>query len=100
MGKAFAGLLQPVAQQMLAEACALLLAEGAAQLDRAEMAQGSDVSQRDLLVKCIAPSPRSRDRFVRACRGHVGRPIHTEDWWGVRLDLASNQDGASIREAA
>ena len=51
MGEAFAGPLQPVAQQVLAEACALLLAEGAAELGWAEPAQGGNILQRDLAVE-------------------------------------------------
>ena len=47
MGEPFTGPLQPVAQQMLAEACALLLAEGAAELGWAEPAQGSNTLQHE-----------------------------------------------------
>ena len=51
MGEPFAGPLQPVAQQMLAKACALLLAEGAAKLGWAESAQGGHILQRDLALE-------------------------------------------------
>ena len=55
MGEVFAGPLQPVAQQMLAEACALLLAEGAAELGWAEPAQGGNILQGLGTRSCLLP---------------------------------------------
>ena len=51
MGKAFASLLQPVMEQMLAETDTLLLPEEAAKLRGAEPAQGSGLLQRDFAVE-------------------------------------------------
>lgn len=64
MGKAFARPLQPVAQQMLAEAHALLLTEHAAELGWAESAQGSNIIKRDLAVEMRCNVRDGRMRFA------------------------------------
>ena len=81
MGEAFARPLQPVAQQMLAEACALLLAEDAAELGWAEPAQGGNILQRDLAVEMRRHMCDGRMRFpvpARAIRFGIGKTMRPD----------------------
>ena len=106
MRQAFAGPLQPVAQQMLAKACALLLAEDAAELGWAEPAQGSHILQRDLALEMRRHMRDGRMRFavpVRAIRDGRGfaalrREPDGARWPATRLARQLDQRGEALAE--
>ena len=106
MGKAFAGPLQPVAQQMLAEACAVLLAEGAAELGWAEPAQGRHILQRDPALEMRRHMRDGRMRSAvpaRAIRDGCGfaalrREPDGARWPATRLARQLDQRGEALAE--